>query len=444
MMSKAYTVVGLVALLVLLGIATGAAEPTLRGYSGLLLAPTSDALNRNEYNVSINSTELSGFDDRAYTLNFGLEDDIEGGLLWLHPNRGSTETIINLKHRFARGDSRRASLAVGVTDLTGELDTSVYVVATKEFGRPAGHIGRRPVHMLRVHAGVGSGMLDDFFFGAEAQLGRYMTLMAEHVNNQINVGARLHPWPHLTVDAGWLDMDNLAVGLSYNYPLQRAKALKPIASEPSRPKLASAPTPAQPTATARPEEAEAQFIIASVPEAAARKELKPATKPTPPPQPQVAQHHEPATTPQADTVPEVTPAVEAGELRGGVEMSKPFVEIPLRGFSPEVGFGHIFVPVRAVAEWLGFNVAAQFTAQGLQVTVFAGVQAAEFYVGDNQVNVNGEPAELTTPTYLQNNTVTMVPVEFFALLGVPTDTDAEAGRALLERHDVVGGIFISK
>ena len=127
-----------------------------------------------------------------------------------------------------------------------------------------------------------------------------------------------------------------------------------------------------------------------------------------------------------------------------MDAGKSVVEIPLRGIYADVASGHIFVPVRAVGQWLGFKVAAQFTAQGLQITVFAGIHGAEFYVGDNQVIVNGTPTELPAATYLQNSTVTMVPVEFFELLGVPIEADVAAGHALLERHDVVGGIFASK
>ncbi len=240
-MTKSYAVVGV--LLVVVGISVVSAEPALRGYSGLLLAPTADSLNRNQYNVSLNSSEVTDFEDRSYILNYGLADDIEGGLLWFHPEHGPTETLINIKHRFERGTSRQASLAVGVADLTDQLDTSVYVVATKEIGEPVGSIGGHPVHMLRVHGGIGSGMFDDFFFGAEARLAERLTLMAEHVNDQINVGARLRLWRNFTVDAGWLDADDLAVALTYNYPLQAAEELTPRSGiSTSRPRSSPDPT----------------------------------------------------------------------------------------------------------------------------------------------------------------------------------------------------------
>ncbi len=443
-MAKGYTLVGMAMVLLLVGMSLGAAEPALRGYSGLLLAPTADALNRNQYSVSLNSSEISDFEDRGYILNYGLQDNIEGGLLWLHPEYGSTETLINIKHRFEQGSARRASLAVGVTDLTDEIDTSVYVVATKEFGQPVATIGGRPVHMLRVHAGIGSGMLEDFFFGAEARLGRRMTLMAEHVNDQINVGARLRLWRNFTIDAGLLDMDDFALSLSYNYPLQGAEALTPMVSEsssaqstPSAP-AAVAQEPVKPAATSQTPAAKPQ---PPAPVSVATKELKELTKPTPSAETQVVQHQERANSPGAETAD--VPAEEL-EPTPGVDANKSVVEIPLRGIYPDVGSGHMFVPVRPVAEWLGFTVAAQFTQQGLRVTVFAGAQMAEFCVGDDQIIVNGEPTELAAATYLQNNKVTMVPAELFALLGIPVQADAQAGHALFERHDVVGGVFVGK
>lgn len=450
MMSKAYTIVGVMTLVLIVGIRAGGAEPALRGYSGLLLAPTADTLNRNQYSVSLNSSEVTDFADRAYILNYGLADDIEGGLLSLHPEHGDIETLINLKHRFERGDSRRASLAVGVADLTDEIDTSVYVVATKQLGQPMGTISGRPVHMLRVHAGIGSGMLNDFFFGAEARLGHRMTLMAEHVNDQINLGTRLRLWRNFTMDAGLMDMDDLAISLSYNYPLQETGALTPVIRETSRAASTASVAAAAEQKPVKP----AAPVVAEVSEgqlATPTKELKQLTKPAPPPEaePSAADTQEPTSVPVINITAQEPPAppsptTEEAEATPRVDPSKSVVEIPLRGLYPDVGSGHIFVPVRPVAEWLGFRVSAKFTPRGLQVTVFAGVQSAEFYVGDNQATLNGKPTPLPVATYLQKNKVTMVPVGFFRLLGVPIEADAQAGHALLERHDVVGGIFVGK
>ncbi len=447
-MSRTYSVAGVVTLLVLIAIGGGAAEPALRGYSGLLLLPTADSLDRNQYNVSLNSSEITDFEDRSYIFNYGLADDIEGGLLWFHPDHGPTETLINIKYRFERGTSRRASLAVGVADLTDQLDTSVYVIATKEIGEPVGSIGGHPVHMLRVHGGIGSGMFDDFFFGAEARLAERLTLMAEHVNDQINVGARLRLWRNFTVDAGWLDADDLAVALTYNYPLQAAEELTPVVTETRTTEVSSVSSPpAAPTTE-----------VAQTPQTPpATVEMKLSdVQPEPAPKTEVAQVPENTGSPTVETSqdPPVTCAAASGQAGAGdesgatatgcVDPDKPLVEIPLGGVWPDVISGHIFLPVRPVAEWLGFRVAADFTAQGLRVTVFAGMEAAEFYVGDAQVSLGTQSAQLPAATYLQNNEVTMVPAEFFQLLGVPTEADPGAGQALLERHDAVGIVFLGK
>ena len=68
-MAKGYTLVGMAMVLLLVGMSLGAAEPALRGYSGLLLAPTADALNRNQYSVSLISSEIRDFEGKHLRAN---------------------------------------------------------------------------------------------------------------------------------------------------------------------------------------------------------------------------------------------------------------------------------------------------------------------------------------------------------------------------------------
>ncbi len=228
-MRNVYVVAVVVTLLVSAALAS--AEPSMRGYTGLLMVPTSDALGQGDYNVGISSSEISDWDDRAYTANFGLQDGLEAGVWWWHPAGGSgvvpssslvvgNETLLNIKYQFEPGELGHAGLAVGVSDVTDEIDTAVYFVASKNVGHPIGTtIDGKPISRLTLHGGIGGGWIDDFFFGLEARLGDRLTLIGEHFNDDLSVGARLRLWRHFTLDAGYINAKDWSANLSYNYPL---------------------------------------------------------------------------------------------------------------------------------------------------------------------------------------------------------------------------------
>ncbi len=218
-----------VAVTLLVSAAVVSAEPSMMGYSGLLMVPTTDTVNDGGYNVAISSSELSGWDDRAYLANFGLQDGLEAGIWWWHPEHGNKETLLNIKYRFESGTPGRASLALGVSDVTDEIDTAVYFVASKDVGQPIGTtIDGKPISRLTLHGGIGGGWIDDFFFGLEARLGDRLTLIAEHFNDDLSIGARLRLWRHVAVDAGYIGTENWSANLSYNYPLSTTGALQPV------------------------------------------------------------------------------------------------------------------------------------------------------------------------------------------------------------------------
>ncbi len=230
--------VAVVVTLLLVSAAVVSAEPSMMGYSGLLMVPTTDTLSDGGFNVGISSSEVSDWDDRAYIANFGLQNGLEVGVWWWHPAGGGLlptssslsrrETLLNIKYRFESGTPGRASLALGVSDITDEVDTAVYFVASKDVGQPIGTtIDGKPISRLTLHGGIGGGWIDDFFFGVEARLGDRLALIAEHFNNDISVGARLRLWRHVAVDAGYINTKDWSANLSYNYPLG-ASVLEPV------------------------------------------------------------------------------------------------------------------------------------------------------------------------------------------------------------------------
>jgi len=406
-------------------------EPSLMGYTGLLLAPTADTLGERHYNVAIASTEAQDWEDRAYLANVGLQPGLEAGVQWWHPENGGSETLLNLKYRFQPSTPGRASLAVGVSDVTDELDTAVYFVASKELGQSVGQLDGKPLSLLRVHGGISGGWIDDFFFGAELRLGERLTVIAEHVNDEVNIGVRMHPWRNFTADAGLLDMDEWAACLSYSYPLPTG--------QPQIPEAVVTVQPASPIGQ--------QLEVAAPPKATdtSVKEQKPAAT-------QLAPSAQQETTAQVSV--EVTAKLPSPEAKQtgkdlGVSADKPVEDIPLGGRYPDSAImhgGHLFVPLRPVAEWLGLFTFPTLTASGMKITVEAKMtKSAQLRIGSATVTYDGQTAELSSVPYLLAGETTMVPVDFFEkALGVPTHVDAASGVTLFERDDAVGRISFGK
>jgi len=481
-----------VCLLLVLVLFAGAAqsEPSFRGYSGLLKIPTTDTLGPRQYNLGLNTIEAEGFDDPSYLANFGIADDLEAGVLWLHPDGGGNETLINLKYRFQSGGDGRPSFAVGITDVMDEVDTGLYAVGTWEFGDLIARVENQDVKRIRLHAGLGGGAIDDFFFGAEARFGPHFIVMADHMNDEFSIGARARLWRNFTAQAGLLDMDDLAIGVTYTYPMSEAGTLAAvIVDEKPGAEPAEAPPQAMVPRVKPSTEPEPETPAAREPESGSEEEAgaaQPVPVPeaetatgTPPPAPEETEVEEPESPPVAVTTPEtpsneepaVTPAepeephpVAEGpapeeaatqpadspeeeepapeELK--LDHSKAVVPIPLDGLPVEVEGDHVSVPARQVATWLGFRVDAQQDRRGIKVTIHAGLEGASFYIGDDRVEVNGERVQLAVPTYYLSQRIAMVPVELFKVLGVPIEIDVDGGRALLERHDAVGVVTWGK
>ncbi len=423
--------VGLIMAVLLSACVLALGEPSLMGYTGLLLAPTADTLGDRQYNVAIASTEAQDWDDRAYLANFGLQPGLEAGVQWWHPEYGGSETLLNLKYRFQPPTPGRASLAVGVSDVTDELNTAVYFVASQELGQSVGQLDGKPVSLLRVHGGISGGWIDDFFFGAELRLGERLTVMAEHINDDVNLGVRMHPWRNFTVDAGLLDMDEWAANISYNYPLPvgQAQVSEAIVTV----------QPASPIAQ--------QLEVAAPPKATdtSVKEQKPAATELAPSTQQTA---------AAPVSVEVTVKLPSAETKQtgkapGVSADKPVEDIPLGGRYPDSAImrsGHLFVPLRPVAKWLGFFTQATLTANGMKITVEAKTtKSAQLHIGSTTVTCDGQTAELSSVPYLLGGETTMVPVDFFEkALAVSTHIDTAGGVILFERDDAVGRISFGK
>jgi hypothetical protein len=228
--------VAAVVILSLIACGSAVAEPTLFGFSGLLATPTAETLDNNSYNVGMNSGELEDWDDFSYYANFGLGDETEAGVLMFRSDDSSSssqvdsaaesvrsfsndETFLHIKRNLTEADEGGPNIAAGIFDITDEVDTTVYMVATWEQGRVVGQVDNKQVRFLDLHAGFAAGMFEDFFAGVNLRFGPDMEIMGEWVEDDINLGARFSPLQNINVDAGFLDVEDLAVNVSYTSTL---------------------------------------------------------------------------------------------------------------------------------------------------------------------------------------------------------------------------------
>ncbi len=194
------------------------------GLSGLLLTPNADMLAGQQV---VGSTYQSGARDvDTYNATVGLQGTTELSLSQVD-FRGTPddETIISGKTNLpVKGSNGKSlipfKLAVGVLDITDQLDRSLFLVASEDW-----KLARKNelLPKIRLSAGVGDGMFDGLFFGAEANWVFGLGAVAEYDSNDWNWGVKYTPpsIPQLTATAAWLDGDDAVIGLTYNFGLKK-------------------------------------------------------------------------------------------------------------------------------------------------------------------------------------------------------------------------------
>jgi len=207
-----------VVVLVLAAMPVGAwASSSLLGPSGLILIPTADTLGTSQFNVGGSWFSSDSVDQNVLYANIGLLPGLEIGAARVDNEDAGVETILNAKFRLPQPMPVKLSLAVGVIDLTDQIDTTPYVVASHTVG--AGLVGGvGSWSNLRVHLGVGGGEIGNVFGGLSANYGT-STLIAEYDGSNLNLGVKLPVAPKLEVTAATVDaFGDFAIGLSFSSP----------------------------------------------------------------------------------------------------------------------------------------------------------------------------------------------------------------------------------
>ncbi len=208
--------------LVLLGVfgTSVYADPTLYGPSGLVVIPTAESLEYQQYNMALDYRTSGVLNRPYYKFNMGLFKNLEIGVVGgAVPTEG---VFINAKYFLMSDNSRYPlSFAVGLQNLTSKVDTGLYLVVSKKFQDG-----------LNVHLGFNAIFATDeldpsLIGGVEYLTNDRVALLADFSGKRkkytVNAGARFAIYPDLSLRMSILDFGNsesnsnfYSIGIAYN------------------------------------------------------------------------------------------------------------------------------------------------------------------------------------------------------------------------------------
>jgi hypothetical protein len=184
------------------------AIPSWRGYTGLMVVPSADALGRGEWNAGLFLEDVDSGTINDVVVNYGLAQGLEFGIDRFRLNDDSDHrTLLNAKYRFMPETIRYPAIAVGISDIANDIETTVYAVASKSLGCDI-RVWEGETLTPRVHVGFGGGRLSGLFAGATAYIGNRVELMAEWDSIDVNVGARFRITRNFTIHAGGFNLND--------------------------------------------------------------------------------------------------------------------------------------------------------------------------------------------------------------------------------------------
>ncbi len=209
-MRRAVSLLGL-----LLGVVvSGWCHPSFNGYTGLFYIPTADVLSADSWSAGVFSVDLDAVFPDRYCFGYGFPGSIEVNVVKYVPDKGEKETVISGKYQIFPETPGKAALAVGIFDITKEMQTTVYVVASRTLGGPF-EVKKRRVFETIGHIGIGGGGLEGIFAGIEFVLGPSFRVMGEYDTSDFNIGARILINNQVSLTGAVFDFDKLGVGISF-------------------------------------------------------------------------------------------------------------------------------------------------------------------------------------------------------------------------------------
>lgn len=205
-----------------------AAIPSFRGYTGLMVVPSADALGKGEFNAGLFLENVANETINDVVVNYGMAQGLEFGIDRFqlrsdnenhNVDRTGHQTFLNAKYRFLPETASHPAVAAGIADITDEVETTVYAVASKTLGCDlrawnGEYLGPR------IHVGFGGGRLSGLFAGATAYVGNRVQLLAEWDSRDTNVGIRWRVTREFTIHGGGFNLtdrenDPFSTGASF-------------------------------------------------------------------------------------------------------------------------------------------------------------------------------------------------------------------------------------
>lgn len=186
------------------------AAPSVNGSTGLINSPSADVLRGGQ--VSLGYYHLK--DGGVGTFNTNVAPNLEIGVAGFRYDGQKNENYVNAKFSVVPETVLTPGLAIGMEDMAGSSQRSLYAVASKAL--PFG---------FRIHAGAGNGRFSGVFGAIEKTINPISvitgndafpatTLIAEYDGKVMNYGARLSIIPGLKLDAGVRHHDGY-IGISF-------------------------------------------------------------------------------------------------------------------------------------------------------------------------------------------------------------------------------------
>lgn len=192
-----------------------------------MVVPTADALGKGDWNAGIFFENVDNQTINDYVINYGIaqgfEIDIDRFRL---SDEKDAHTLLNAKYKFMAETAGQPAIAAGIADITDEIETTVYAVASKTFGTDLRAYKGETLN-TRVHIGFGGGRISGLFVGGSTYFGNRVQLIAEWDTIAVNVGMRWRVTPEFTVHLGGFNLNDkqndrfsagasFGVGTSYN------------------------------------------------------------------------------------------------------------------------------------------------------------------------------------------------------------------------------------
>jgi hypothetical protein len=202
--------------------------------SGNIFTPDDTVLSVGSFDVNVHNVQ---FNNNAISMTvFGVELGATPGLeidlaQMANSSGGSnSNTIINAKYQVIEEGTTSPSLTFGVVDATASLNANgnpgFYAVVGKNLTKHTNDFSDKPIPESHVYVGIGTGIYNGFFAGANFGLTDHVQLMAEYVNevkiqnvfdmqSGFNAGVRLNLTDNIRADVAWLNGSNIGYGIAY-------------------------------------------------------------------------------------------------------------------------------------------------------------------------------------------------------------------------------------